>query len=88
MAGIVSKNSVDLESVMVVPVITSFSAQGRIKPLYVRIHGKAFKIDTSYEICNFINTIDFSCKVIDGNSTRPIKLTFHRNEGMWTVQTY
>lgn len=86
MAGVVSKNSLDSESVMIVPVIASFSAQGQIKPLYVRIHGASFKVDSSYVICNFVNTVDLSCKIIDGDSLRPLMLTYHRREGMWTVR--
>ena len=85
MSGFISKDNFDCTNSIVVPVIASFSTDGNIKPLYVRIYGASYKIDSSWMSCNFINTIDFTCKVIDGDSLKPLLLTYHRKEGMWST---
>ena len=86
MSQIISHNIFDCTSTIIVPVIASFDSEGRIKPLYVRIYGASYKIDSSVMHTNFINTIDFNCKVIDGDSIKPLLLTFHRKEGVWSTQ--
>lgn len=85
MSGIISHTNFDCSSTVIVPVIASFDSEGCIKPLYVRINGDSYKISSSRMSCNFINTIDFHCNVIDGDSIKPLLLTFHRREGMWST---
>ena len=82
----ISHSDFDCTSTIIVPVIVSFDSNGKINPLYVRIHGASYKIDSSYMHTNFINTIDFNCKVIDGDSIKPLLLTFHRKEGVWSTR--
>lgn len=82
---IISNSNFDCTSTIIVPVIASFDSEGRIKPLYARIHGTSYKIDSSRMSSNFVNTAEFHCKVIDGNSLKPLLLTFHRREGMWST---
>ena len=86
MSQIISHNIFYCTSTIIVPVIASFDSNGKIKPLYVRIYGASYKIDSSVMHCNFINTIDFNCKVIDGDSLKPLILTFHRKEGVWSTR--
>lgn len=81
----ISHSFMDCTSSIIVPVIASFDSNGKIKPLYVRIHGASYKIDSSVMYSSFINTIDFNCKVIDGDSIKPLMLTFHRREGVWST---
>lgn len=71
--------------ITVVPVIASFDTDGHIKPLYVRIDGLALKVHSSWLKPSFSNTDEFSCKVVDGNCLKPLPLTFHRAEGVWTI---
>lgn len=82
----ISHSAFDCTSTIIVPVIASFDSNGKINPLYVRIHGASYKIDSSTIGSNFVNTIDFHCKVIDGDSLKPLMLTFHRREGMWSTR--
>lgn len=86
MSEIISSNNFDCTGDIIVPVIASFDSHGKIKPLYVRINCDSYKINTSHVTCNFVNTVDFNCQVIDGNCLKPLLLTFHRREGMWTTR--
>lgn len=81
----VSYTSFDYRPVDIVPVIASFDSEGHIKPLYVRIDGEPLKVMSSWVSSSFHNTIDFKCKVVVGDSLKPLALTFHRSEGMWTM---
>ena len=69
----------------IVPVIASFDSEGRIVPLYVRINGDSYKIESARMSCIFSNIVEFHCKVIDGEAIKPLLLTFYRREGMWTT---
>lgn len=82
----ISHSAFDCTSTVIVPVIASFDSEGKIKPLYVRIHGASYKIDSSVMHSSFINTVEFHCKVIDGDSIKPLLLTFHRREGVWSTR--
>lgn len=44
--GVISFNSYDYERVKCVPVIASFDSDGHIMPLYVRINGQPFKVES------------------------------------------
>lgn len=85
MNQIVSYNSFDYKPIHTVPVIASFDSQGHIAPLWVRINGQAYKIESFWSSHCFRNIVDFKCKIIDGESLRPLALTFYREEGMWTI---
>lgn len=84
--GIVSYNSYDYERVKCVPVIASFDSDGHIMPLYVRINGQPFKVD-SYWVKNTFTKYDFefNCKVTDGERLIPLALTYHQAERVWTI---
>lgn len=81
----VSYTSFDYAPVDIVPVIASFDSEGHIKPLYVRINNEILKIDSCWVSSTFHNTTEFKCKVIDNNRIKPLKLTFHATESMWTI---
>lgn len=83
--SITSYTNFDYQPVEIVPVIASFDSEGHIKPLYVRIEGEPFKVMSSWGSSSFRNTIDFKCEVAAGNCLKPLALTFHRAEGMWTM---
>jgi len=86
MAGMISQNAFDIPGTIVVPVIASFNSHGRIVPLYVRIYGASYKISSSHMLSNFLHTMEFTCHLIDGESIKPLLLTFHKQEGMWTIR--
>ena len=81
-----SFTSYDYQPVECVPVIASFDSDGHIAPLYVRIDGRALKVDSYWmRQSSFRNIITFSCKVIDGSSLRPVAVEYHLRECVWTV---
>ena len=82
----ISYNSYDYLPVDCVPVIASFDGDGHVAPLYVRIKGRAFKVDSYWVKGSYYrNIIDFNCKIMDGDKLIPLSLTYHQNESMWTI---
>lgn len=86
MGKISSKTSFDYQAYTVVPVIASFDDQGHIKPVYVRIHGETYKIDSYFVRYAFAGQIEFNCKIVDGNRLLPLSLTYYQKECMWVIQ--
>lgn len=85
MGKFVSYTNFDYRPVDIIPVIASFDSEGHIAPLYLRIQGKSYKVSSYWVSSEFHNTMDFKCKIIDGDCLKPLALTFHREEGMWTI---
>lgn len=81
----ISYTSFDYEDVTIVPVIASFDTRGRICPLYVRIDGTSYKIDSYTFTSRYAHITEFTCRIIDGNSLKPLSLTYYTAEGMWTI---
>lgn len=83
----ISKSAMDLphDPITVISVIASFDSEGRIKPLYVRIGDSALKVHSFYERRKFANQIEFICTVEVHDFIRPVELTFHQRECMWTI---
>ena len=81
-----SHSVINTETFTPVPVIASFDTAGRIAPLYVRLNGEAHRV-LSYWIRNkgFINTVEFSCKIADGDFEKPLLLTYFYNEATWVI---
>lgn len=70
-----------------VSVIASFDAEGKIRPLYVRIGSESYKIATFWEKSRFINVTEFHCQIVDGDTLKPVVLTFYREDGFWGITT-
>lgn len=85
MSGTVSYTNFDFDAVTVVPVIASFDSEGRIAPLYVRILGNSYKIDSFGERLRYANVTEFNCRIIDRGYIKPLKLTYHAEMGIWTI---
>lgn len=81
----VSYSNFDYKPVDIIPVIASFDSDGHIAPLYVRIEGESYKIDSFWMSCNFQNIIEFKCKVICGDFLKPLLLTYYKHENVWTM---
>ena len=89
MSKIISYNNLDCFSLEPVPVLASFDSQGHIIPLWVRIKGVAYKVDSAWcSHVNLRNIVNFKCKIIDGECLKPLSLTFYREEGMWTISKH
>lgn len=85
MSQILSYNSHDYLSLQVLPVIASFSDDGQVKPLYVRISSNSYKVESYWIRRSFSNQIEFHCKIIIADSLQSIILTYHMNECIWTT---
>jgi hypothetical protein len=81
----VSFNSFDYTPVTFLPVIATFSEDGHIRPLYVRIFGESYKVDSYWVRCQFANQIDFNCKLIVKDHLQPLVITYHLRECVWTT---
>ena len=71
--------------VQIVSVIASFDCDGHIKPLYVRIGEESFKVHSSWLKPSFLNTFTFQCQIIDGDMLKPLVLSYHVNESVWSI---
>ncbi len=85
MAQIISRNSHDYAPVTIIPVIASFNEEGQIKPLYVGINGERYKIDSYWIRRSFSNQIEFSCKLVLGETLQTMIITYYINECIWTI---
>lgn len=81
----VSNTSYDHTNIDIVSVIASFDTDGHIKPLYVRINEDSLKVHSSWLRPSFQNLMEFQCKVIDNNCLKPLILTYHKVENVWTI---
>lgn len=85
MPGYVSNNSYDYIPSNIVSVIASFDTDGHVRPLYVRINDDALKVHSSWLKPSFGGLMKFNCKVIDQGFLKPLLLTYHKTEGVWTI---
>lgn len=68
-----------------VPVVASFSKEGQVKPLYVRIENESVKILSTKVIATSMHAIAFTAIVVSNNIQRTIKLLYKTNENIWRV---
>ena len=85
MPGVVSNTTYDHTNINIVSVIASFDTDGHIKPLYVRISEDSLKIYSSWLKPSFRGLMEFQCKVIDNDCLKPLVLTYHMTENVWTI---
>lgn len=81
----ISYTSFDHAPVTIVPVIASFDSEGHIRPLYIRIGEEPLKVHSFWVKPTFVNLIEFKCKVIDGDCLKPLAITYHQAECVWTI---
>lgn len=87
MSGIVSYTNFDFDAALAVPVIASFDSEGRISPLYIRIHGESYKVESFWKKSRYANATEFNCRIIDHGQMKPVKLTFYAETGVWIIPT-
>lgn len=80
-----SYNSFDYKPIAVIPVIASFDTKGHIKPLYVRIGEKSYKIESFWIRHQFVNTTEFHCQILVDGYKKPLLLTYYQSEGVWGI---
>lgn len=67
-----------------VPVIASFSTDGQIKPLYIRINGVSLHVMQCAAHMNYMHPT-FECVVDDSGIARPVKISYHHTTRTWLV---
>lgn len=67
-----------------IPVIASFSTNGTIQPLYIRINGTSLKVVQCTAHLNNINPT-FDCIVDDSGIAKPVKISYHPSTRTWLV---
>lgn len=67
-----------------VPVIASFSTDGKIQPLYVRINGAALKVIQCTAHLEYVHPT-FNCVVDDYGIAKKIKLSYNHTTHTWLV---
>ena len=83
MPGYVSNTS--FYNADIVSVIASFDTDGHVKPLYIRINEDSLKVHSSWLKPSFRGTLEFQCKVVDNGCLKPLILTYHKEENVWTI---
>ena len=82
---IVSKDNYDGMGVKKISVIASFDNKGNVSPLYVRIGEDSWKVKSFSLKTENKNILIFGCNVFFDNEVRPVTLSFHRNDNVWTI---
>lgn len=85
MPATISHSIRDMNNIEIVPVIASFDTEGHVKPLYVRIGQGSYKVDSAWVRNGFINSTTFHCNIIDNGTIKPLILTYHNQEEVWTT---
>lgn len=70
----------------ITPVIASFDSDGHMKPLYVRIDGSSFKIQSSFVKSCYSDILEFSCQIIDREYVKSLSLTYFPHDRVWAMQ--
>lgn len=85
MTSIISHGLRDSKYLQIVSVIASFDTLGNMKPLYVRIREESFKIVSCRLKPTVISITTFQCQILDNDVLKPLELTYHYQERMWSI---
>lgn len=77
--------SFDYDPQEIVPVIASFDTDGHVRPLYVRILGKPYKIVSQWRGNKFTGVNEYNCKLAVNGYYRQITLKYYVREKVWTI---
>lgn len=70
-----------------VPIIASFSDKGKICPLYIKVDGERYHIE-SYRVINNIHPwLSFQCRITANNLRKEFELSFHEELHLWGIGT-
>lgn len=78
---------IDNPSLLPIPVIASFSKEGKMVPIYISVEGIRIKIDNikSHQIYA-VNGDRFKCEITNGRYVQEIELFYHKNSNIWTLK--
>lgn len=81
--------SVNLKNQIIVPVIASFSNEGKIIPLYFAIEGLRIKIDhIKWESPNKTWGTQFRCEITLHDHVDTIDLYYYDSKRIWTMKKF
>ena len=88
MPAIVSHGLKESPRLQVVPVIASFDSDGNVKPLYVRIGEESLKVFSAIVKSSTAEIMTFRCQVVDGDTLKPLELSYHSRESLWAIPRF
>jgi len=74
------------DPIEIVPVIATYDTEGNLKPIYVRLNGTEYKVDTYLVKSSIENDMDFHCTLKKNDDNFRIILTYHLKETVWSVK--
>lgn len=88
MSARVSHTTYDFYNSKIVTAIATFDTKGHVLPLYLGIDGVSYKVHSAWEKPSFHNNLTFHCEIIDGDYKKPVIVTYHKTEDVWTIPTH
>jgi len=85
MKATVSHGLSDCQHIQPVSVISSFDCEGNLLPIFVRIGEESLKVYNAYRTDSTISIINFNCEIMDGEVVKPLKLSYHIRDLIWTI---
>lgn len=85
MPAFVSYGLKDSPHLQIIPVIASFDVDGNIKPLYVRIGEESLKVYSCRLKSAPADIKTFRCQIQDEEMLKPLELSYHARESLWTI---
>lgn len=83
----VSFTTYDTDHTQIVTAIASFDSQGHVLPLYIGINGNSYKVHSAWMKPAFKGHLEFNCQIIDDGCLKPVVLSYHKTEDVWTIPT-
>ena len=75
------------DKLVLVPVIASFSTEGKMIPIYFSVEGIKIKIDRIiWAKENLACGYDYKCGICVSDVMEEIELTYHKDRNMWTLK--
>lgn len=69
-----------------VPVVASFTSNGQIVPLYIRVDGISLKVQSCREKPSFMGSTDYACNIITQDSRIvPVTMKYLHVEHVWIM---
>ena len=88
MTAKISYTTFDCDHRKIVTAIATFDTQGHVKPVYIGIDGVSYKVHSAWMQPSFKNHLTFHCEIIDGDRIKPIDLSYHKTEDVWSIPKY
>lgn len=85
MATTISYGLHDCSHIKLVSVISSFDCEGNIIPLYVRIGKESLRVYNAYQCGSTFRILNFNCQVMDHDRVKPLKLSYHKADLVWSM---